>query len=369
MPKVICEIVGGIVLGPTFLGHFFPEIHNWIFNGFESEGKLLSVIYWFGLVFLMFISGFEVQKFIDREDRKTIFALLLGSTVIPFVAGWFAPNFYDFSPYLEEKGNSAAFNILVAIAVAITSIPVISKIFIDLGIINTRFAKIVLSTAMIQDVILWLTLAIATGMVSSEVVSIYSILLMVLVPVSFFGVALWIMPGLIRMGNDLKINFIIKSSVSGYALFICFIFGTMTSILNINIVFGAFLAGIIIGTMPNKQFGNGKSHIKEFSLAFFIPLYFAIVGLKLDLINHFDLMFCLGFLLFSGFFETLGTMLATRLIKKDWRTSLDFGAAINTRGVPGIVVATVAFDMGIINETFFAVLVMIAIVTSLIAGC
>jgi Kef-type K+ transport system membrane component KefB len=100
MPKVIGEIVGGIVLGPTLLGHFFPEIHNWIFNDFESEGKLLSLIYWFGLVFLMFIYSFEVQKSISKEDRKTIFALLLGSTAIPFIAGWLVPNFYDFSPYL-----------------------------------------------------------------------------------------------------------------------------------------------------------------------------------------------------------------------------------------------------------------------------
>ena len=265
MPKVIGEIVGGIVLGPTLLGHFFPEIHNWIFNGFESEGKLLSLIYWFGLVFLMFISGFEVQKSIGREDRKTIFALLLGSTAIPFIAGWLAPNFYDFSPYLGAKGNSIAFNIVVAIAVAITSIPVISKIFIDLGIINTRFAKIVLSTATIQDVILWVALAIATGMVSSEIISTYDIILTVLAPVAFFGFALWIMPGLIRISNDLKINFLIKSSVSGYALFICFIFAAIASILNVNVVFGAFLAGIIIGVMPNEQFGTGKSHIKEIS--------------------------------------------------------------------------------------------------------
>jgi Kef-type K+ transport system membrane component KefB len=170
-----------------------------------------------------------------------------------------------FLPTSGAKGNSIAFNIVVDIAVAITSIPVISKIFIDLGIINTRFAKIVLSTATIQDVILWVALAIATGMVSSEVTSTYNIILTVLAPVAFFGFALWIMLGLIRISNDLKINFLIKSSVFGYALFICFIFAAIASTLNINVVFGAFLAGIIIGVMPNEQFGTGKSHIKEIS--------------------------------------------------------------------------------------------------------
>ncbi|OIO42992.1 sodium:proton exchanger [Candidatus Pacearchaeota archaeon CG1_02_35_32] len=368
MPKVIGEIVGGLVLGPTLLGFFAPNAYNWIFNAFEAEGKLISIIYWFGLVLLMFISGFEIQKSFSKGDKKTIFALLLGATAIPFIAGWIAPSFYDFSPFLGSAGNMLALKIVIAIAVAVTSIPVISKIFIDLKIMDTKFAKIVLATATIQDVILWVALAIATGLVSAETISTSSITSTVLITLAFFGVALLIMPKLIRFSNDLRVNLLIKSSVSGYALFICFFFAAIASILNVNIVFGAFLAGIIVGTMPNEKFGNVKTHIKEISLAFFIPIYFAVVGLKLDLIHHFDLMFFLGFLLFTTIFETAGTLIAAKFAKKDWLSSFNLAVAMNTRGGPGIVLATVAFDMGIINETFFVTLVMIAIVTSLLAG-
>jgi len=120
--------------------------------------------------------------------------------------------------------------------------------------------------------------------------------------------------------------------------------------------------------MPNEKFGNVKTHIKEFSLAFFIPIYFAVVGLKLDLIHHLNIKFLLGFLLFTTIFETFGTLIAAKLIKKDWLSSFNFAVAMNTRGGPGIVLATIAFDMGIINETFFVTLVMIAIITSLLAG-
>ena len=143
MPRVIGEIVGGLVLGPTLLGFFAPNIYNWIFNAFEAEGKLISIIYWFGLVLLMFISGFEIQKSFSKGDKKTIFALLVGATAIPFLAGWIAPSFYDFSPLIGSAGNMLALKIVIAIAVAVTSIPVISKIFIDLKIMDTKFAKIV----------------------------------------------------------------------------------------------------------------------------------------------------------------------------------------------------------------------------------
>jgi Kef-type K+ transport system membrane component KefB len=367
-PRVVGEILGGVLLGPTVFGYFLPDIHNWVFNAFASEGKLLSILYWFGLVLLMFISGFEIQKQIDADESKVIIAVILGSTIIPFVAGWIAPFLYNFSAYIGSKNNILALKLVIAIAVAVTSIPIISKIFIDLKIINTRFAKVVLASATFHDVILWVALAIATGLVSAEKVSFADITLTVLTTIIFFGTMLFIMPRLVRIGNTLKINLLLKSSTIGYILFICFLFAALASLLNINIVFGAFLAGIVIGLIPGEKFQIEKDQIKAISLAFFVPLYFAIVGLKLDLVRHFDLRLLIGFLIFASTIQIGGTLIAARLIKKDWLSSFNLGIAMNARGGPGIVLATVAFDIGIINETFFVTLVLIAIITSLSAG-
>jgi len=239
---------------------------------------------------------------------------------------------------------------------------------LDLKIIHTRFARIVLSTATIQDVLLWVALAIATGLVSSDSLTQSNIITTILITCSFFAVTLFVMPKLIRYTNTLRLNFLIKSSVAAYTLFICFLFAAIASILNVNIVFGAFLAGIVVGTLPEETFATVKTGIKDMSLAFFIPLYFAIVGLKLDLIHHLDISFFIGFLVFTTAFEAAGTLFAARLAKQDWLTSVNFAVAMNTRGGPGIVLATVAFDLGIINEMFFVTLVLIAIVTSLLAG-
>lgn len=368
MPRVIGEIIGGLILGPTLLGFFFPESYAWIFNAFEQEGKLLSLIYWTGLVLLMFISGFEIQKSFDRKDKKLITFILFGAILIPFIAGWLAPNFYDFSNLLGSAGNPLVLKIIIGIAVAVTSIPVIAKIFIDLKISETRFAKIILAVATIEDIVLYIALAIVTGIVSSKSLDLTTIITNVAITLLFFFLILLFAPKIIHLLNKNRFNLLIKSSRAGYILIICFFFSALASILNVNIIFGAFLAGVIIGLMPKEEFESSKNIVKEVSLAFFIPVYFAIVGLKLDLIHNFDLSFFILFFAFATIIKTLGVFVSARFAGQDSASSFNLATAMNARGGPGIVLATVAFEMNIINETFFTTLVLFSIVTSLMSG-
>lgn len=369
MPRVIGEITGGLILGPTVMGIFAPKFYNFIFNGSGLEGKLISVVYWMGLILLMFIAGLEIQKSFSKKDKITISIIILGATIIPFIVGLMAPSFFDFSPYLGFAQNLLALKIVIAIAIAVTSIPVISKIFIDLGIINTPFAKIVIAIATIEDIILWGALSVTTGLVSSSNSSLRAIAYSIFLNFIFFGAGLLLLPRLFKFLNNLKYNLLIKSSSTGYALIMCFLFAALASLFNINIIFGAFLAGVIFGMTPNEKFETAKNNIKDIALSFFIPLYFAIVGLKLDLIHHFEIAFFLGFLLFASFFKIIGTLIAARFTQKDWLSCFNLAIATNTKGGPGIVLATIAFETGIINEIFFVTLVMIAIFTSLLAGC
>jgi Kef-type K+ transport system membrane component KefB len=368
LPRVIGEIFGGLILGPTFLGYFAPTAENWVFAAFPSEGALISVISYFGLVLLMFISGFEVQRSFSRQDRKIAISFLLGATVIPFIIGVLTPYVYNFAPYAGPNGNMLSLAIIVGIGVSVTSIPVISKIFIDLRIMDTRFAKIVLAIATVEDVIQFGALAIATGVGASASASLSLVVFTALVTVAFFAAALLGLPRVIRYTIRSRFNVLIKTHPSRYALFLCFLLVALASLLNVNIIFGAFLAGIAIGIMPEEVFTLAKAQIKSISFALFTPIYFAVVGLKLDLIHSFDILFFLGFLLFSTALKGGGALAVGRLIKQKRLASLNFAIALNARGGPGIVLATVAFDLGLISETFFVALVLTAIVTSLIAG-
>jgi Kef-type K+ transport system membrane component KefB len=366
--KVMGEICGGIVLGPSLVGYFFPAMYQWLFNAFPSEGKLLSMMYWLGLVFLMFISGFELKKSFDRHDVKIICAIFLGSTSIPFLAGWCAPLVVDFSPFMGRAQNALALQIVTAIAVSITAIPVIAKMFIDLHISETRFARVVITTATLHDIVLWVALAVATSLVSGEVFSFSAMHITIIFMVIFFFLALFIIPTVMSFINKSRYNVLIKSSSAGYVLIVCFFFAALASILHVHILFGGFLAGVIIGAMPDNRFHKEKVHIKEIALSFFIPLSFALVGLKLDFIHHGNLVLFLYFLLFAVSASFAGTIIAAKLCGKDWLSSFNLGVAMNVRGALGIVLASVAFDVGIINETFFLTLVLVAMVTSIAAG-
>src|SRR5438094_6792821 len=368
LPRVIGEIFGGLVLGPTFLGYVAPDAENWVFGAFPSEGALISVISYIGLVLLMFISGFEIQRAFSKEDRKIATSFLVGATFVPFIIGMLVPYLYNFAPYSGPNGNMLSLAIIVGIGVSVTSIPVISKIFIDLRIMNTRFAKIVLAIATVEDVMQFGALAIATGVGASASASLSLVVFTALVTVAFFAAALLVLPRMIGYTIGSKFNILIRTHPSRYALFLCFSLVALASLLNVNIIFGAFLAGIAIGMMPEEVFTLAKAQIKSISLALFTPIYFAVAGLKLDLIHSLAIFFFLGFLIFSTALKGGGTLAVGRLTTQKRLASLKLAIALNARGGPGIVVATVAFDMGLISETFFVALVLTAIVSALIAG-
>src|SRR5712692_7659924 len=368
LPRVIGEILGGLMLGPTVLGHFSPDSMNRLFIGSTSEGKLLALLSNLGLILLMLVSGFEIQRSFSREDRRIAVAFLVGATLIPFMVGVTVPTLFNLSSYAGPNGNGLTLAIIVGIGVSVTSIPVISKIFLDLRIIDTRFAKIVLAIATVEDVIQFALLAIATGIAGSSSIALGTIATTIFVTILFLSFCLLVLPRLILYTHRSRFNLLIDTHPTRYALFLCFSLVAIASLANVNVIFGAFLAGVAVGVLPKDTFSKAKSQIKSISFATFTPVYFAIVGLKLDLIHQFDPMIFLGFLLFSTTLKGLGAMVVGRLVKQGWLSSTNFAVALNARGGPGIVLATVTFDLGLISEEFFVALVLTAIVTSLVAG-
>jgi Kef-type K+ transport system membrane component KefB len=368
MPRVIGEIAGGLLLGPTCLGWLSPHLENSIFASFASEGKLLSAFSQLGLIMLMFISGFELQKSFRKSDTKLILAILLGGTIISFGAGWVAPDFYPVASLIGVDQNFLAFKIVIGCTIAVTSIPVISKILLDLHISQTRFAKIIITVATIEDVILWVAVALATALVSTKQVASSTIPLTLALIAAFFVAVLFVLRPALSFLRRFRLPSINNNMLTAYMIFLCLALATLASMLNVNIVFGALLAGIVLETTSDGRFEQVKTSIKEVALGVFVPIYFALVGLNLDLIHHFDLGFFLLFLLFATVFKMVGTILAARFVGESWLSSLNLGAAMNTRGGPGIVLATVAYSLGIISENMFTVMVMVAIITSLMAG-
>lgn len=365
MPKVVGEIFGGALLGPLCFGRVQPDLFRALFG--DNEG-LLSAFSLLGLLLLMFASGFEMDPAIERDDRQTILTIIVTSTAVPLALGWLVTGFFDVSKLLGPANHQVALKLVIAIAIAITSIPVISKIFIDLRIMDTRFARVVLGIATGHDIILWVLLSYATGIVNRAALSPADFLVQAGTPLLFFLGGLLVAPLLIGRVLSGSRKVVPQHYEASFVFLTLFGFVLLAYALGVNIIFGAFLAGIVVGVLKTPAYAETKRHIQTVSFAFFVPVYFAIVGLRLDLGGQFDLPFFLAFTVFAIVVQGLTVFGTARILGHGLIPSTNLAMAINARGGPCIVLATVAYDAKIIGAQFFTALVLLAIVTSLISG-
>lgn len=363
MPRVIGEIAGGIVLGPSVLGLISRDAHEWLFAGFPAQGALLSAFYWFGLVLLMFTAGFSMQAD-GGGSRRIVSALVIGALVVPFAFG------YAGAPLFGETrvGDTFAFTLVMGIAVAVTSIPVLSRIFLDLDLMNTCFARNVIGAATIQDLVLWTVLAIATAVQHGAAADMAGIGRVVAITLAFVLASLLFAPPAMRAIRRRVFGKFSEASLTGYAMLLCLIFVAAASFLDVNIVFAALVAGLVVARFPSRHLAPVKRHIADISIWFFVPIYFALVGLRLDLAHQFDGLLTLFFIVASTAIKLVSCTIAARAGGADWTGALDYGIAMNTRGGPGIVLASVAHAAGIIDERMFTALILASILTSLGTG-
>jgi Kef-type K+ transport system membrane component KefB len=366
-PKVIGEILAGIVLGPALLGRLqfgslsLPELS-------QHHAPILNFVYWVGLLLLMFMSGAETKQLFSREERREVSWLTIVGTGIPFVLG------LAFGPMLVgpaisgPKGNKLSLVIILAVAVAVTSVPVISKIFADLKILHTRFARLVLGVAVLEDIVLWAALAIATAVAGTAVLHLRQMAYHLLATVGFFVLGLTLLPRAVKKFNKSKFNVLARHSPVGYALAVLLAYCVVAGALDVNLVFAAFLAAFAVVHKKRRLFSEALDAIGKVSFAFFIPIYFAIVGLKLDLVKAFSWQLLVLFLVGSCIVKILSVSLASWLAGFRKLDLINLAVTTNARGGPGIVLASVAFDSGIINAKFYTALVLAAVITSQFAG-
>jgi Kef-type K+ transport system membrane component KefB len=257
--------------------------------------------------------------------------------------------------------------LVVSIAVAVTSIPVISKILYDLKILHTRFARLVLGVAVIEDIVLWAVLAVATALAESGNVPNRKIAMHVGLTVIYLGLGLLAAPRLLTRLTRSRWNVLAATSPIAYIVVVLLAYSAVASLFDISLVFAAFLAGYAIVADP-AFLAQAVASVSEFSFAVFIPIYFAVVGYKLDLGRTFSFSMLAAFLVLSSAVKLASAGLGARLAGFGIRDSVNLATALNARGGPGIVLASVAFDAGIINAVFYTTLVLVAILTSQAAG-
>ncbi len=383
-PPVIGEILGGLLLGPGVFGVIAPALFLQVFPSKEdspSTDYILAAIYQMGLLLLMFCSGLEIRSSFAKDERRTAVFVTLTGTLIPFLFGIAAFEAFDPASQMGEAQNRPAFLMVFAIAVAVTSIPVISRIFMDLGIIETPLARMVLTAAVIEDVILYVVLAIALSMVGGPLEAAWGLpqalglhgrpawglVYHIGINLGFFAVAMFTGPRIFRWADAFRFNVLKRSSRVGFLLLFLITMTCIALYLGITPMFGAFVAGMVAATTVGERI-KPKETIRSFSFAFFVPVYFAIVGWKIDLARDFEPLFFLAFFAFACAVKAASVYVGARAARESRAGAFNIAVAMNARGGPGIVIASQAYDARIIDSGFYTTLVLLAVLTSMLAG-
>lgn len=365
-PKVIGEILAGVVLGPALLGRL--PIGSRLLEVAQGHSNTVSFIYWLGLLLLMFLSGAETRQLFSRDERREVGWLTIVGTGIPFVLGLVLGPWLARPALAGPNGNRISLVIILAVGVAVTSVPVVSKIFADLQILHTRFARLVLGVAVLEDIVLWLALAVATAMAGKSALNPLQMSYHLVATVGFFALGSTIIPRIVKQLNRGPLNVFVRQSPAAYALAVLLTYCVVAGMLDVSVVFAAFLAGFAVVHKKRRLFEDALGAISKVSFGFFIPVYFAIVGMKLDLIRGFSWWMVTVFLLGSCLIKILSVSLAGRCAGFRGLDLVNLAITTNARGGPGIVLASVAFDAGIISPQFYTTLVLAAVLTSQAAG-
>jgi Kef-type K+ transport system membrane component KefB len=311
-PAVFGELIGGIILGPTILGSWWPDLFSHIFHADAGAAVGREWVVKLGLLSFLFVAGTEIRFASLHNQLRIILGASISGIIIPFCSGLWAvhsfPSLWD--TQVKDQTNLALF---IGPALSISALPVISRILISLNLIATKLGTTIMSSAVLDDLVGWTIFAVI-------------------------------------LKNQLL------SSIG------------METVLEKYLVFIAFWAGAIFRAVNRTKAENGY-RIGRWVVDFVAPIYFVAIGLKVNFISNFDGPLVLTVFVIACVGKIVGVTLGAAVFgKASLRESLAIGFAMNARGAMEIVLASIALDYHLIDERIFVSLVLMALGTSILSG-
>ncbi len=364
--SVIGEMVAGIVLGPSLLGLYFPEFSNTLFPA-ESLGnlKLFSQL---GLIFFMFVIGMELDLKALKNKANDAVVISHASIIFPFALGT-GLGYFIYKQFAPPGVEFLSFALFIGISMSITAFPVLARIVQERGIHKTKLGTIVITCAAADDITAWCILATVIAIVKAG--SFVSSLYVIGMAIAYVFLMLNVVrPFLARVGELKNSRQSLSKSVVAIFLLTLIISAYTTEIIGIHALFGAFMAGAI---MPdNTKFRSIIiDKVEDLSVIVLLPLFFVFTGLrtKIGLIDSPEMWKITGIIIVvavAGKF--LGSAIAAKFVGQSWRDSLTIGALMNTRGLMELIVLNIGKDLGVLDDRIFAILVIMALVTTFMTG-
>ncbi len=365
-PAVIGEIVAGIVLGPSVIGAYFPEINHFLFPA--ASLPTLSFLSQIGLILFMFIIGMELD--LKAIAKQAYGAVIISHTsiIISYTLGvGFA--YYIYRDYAPANITFLSFALFIGISMSITAFPVLARILQEKGLTRSRLGVLALTCAAIDDLTAWCILAAVIALVKSG--SSVSVLYTIALAIVYVLIMLKLVrPFLERLSIVYDSKEKKRTPIIALLFVILIVSSYITSIIGIHALFGAFVAGVIMPSGFNfRKIVIDK--IEDVSIILLLPLFFVITGLRtqIGLINEGHLWITFGWILLiavAGKFG--GGALAARITGQSWKDSLFIGVLMNTRGLMQLIFLNIGYDLGILSPQIFAMMVLMALVTTFMTG-
>ena len=367
MPLVVGELLAGICLGPSLLGKYFPRLNEVVFTTQGHVGLVLNGISTVSVIMLLFAAGMEVEFSVIRQQSKTALKTSFVGLISTLTLGYFSGNMLF--PYFGDGAQSSqlVFSLFFATAMAITALPVIARTLMDLDLFKTKIGMIIIAAAMFDDVIGWILFSVVLGMMHSGTSS-YEFLNTLGLTLLYAVVILT--AGRILINKSLpwaQRNLSWPGGVLAFSLGFAFLGAAFTEKIGIHAIFGAFIMGIAIG---DSAYLNEKTRdiIHQFITNIFAPLFFVFIGFKVDFIANFDLVLVLIVTGIAVVTKLLGAGLGALWGKLTVKQALAVGFGMNARGAMEIVLGLLALQAGLITMPLFVALVVMAVLTSILAG-
>lgn len=366
-PAVIGEIIAGILLGPTVLGMLQPEWFETLFPPNSGAGIVLTGFVQVAVVMLLFIAGLEVDLHIVWQQGRQAVTTSVFGLIVPFTLGFTFPYFFSEFFGISDVNSRLTFALFMGTAMAITALPVIVRILMDLNIFKSRMGLLVVASAMVDDLVGWLIFSVILGLIGKDGRSMPLINTIVLT-IGYAAFMLTIGRGILnRILPWVNKKLAWPGGVLSISLALCFLAGAFTEYIGIHAIFGAFIMGVALG--DSEHFSErAKEIVHQFINNIFAPLFFVSIGLRVNFITNFDLVLTLTIIAIAFAGKIIGSGFGARLGGFSWKESLAAGFGMNARGAMEIILGLIALENELINETVFVSLVIVALVTSMTSG-
>ncbi|MFH0783833.1 MAG: cation:proton antiporter [Pseudomonadota bacterium] len=367
LPMVMGELIIGVLLGPTVLGTISPGLYTSLFPFAENNNFSLALdaIFSLSVILLLFVAGLELRFSLFLRHGRVAFFTGIGSMILPFASGfalgWFLPHWFSVA---RGGPNHFLFALFLGTAMAISALPVIARILLDMKLLKTEIGSVIIASAVLNDVVGWIVFSFILSLVgqsngsgsvvySIAYIAAFATFMLVFGRFAINRILPWIQTRLSWPGGVLALS-----------LGLCLLSAAFTEYIHIHAILGAFIAGLAIGDSAYLH-EQAREIMHQFVTNFFAPLFFVSIGLKVNFIEHFDLTVVTLILSLAFVGKVAGAGIGARLGGMSGRHALAVGFGLNARGAMEIILGSLAYEAGLVNHAVFVALIVMALVTSI----